>query len=209
MNIAGNFQTEDEEIRVVKAYLKRNKIEYEKVWKHHDANAGDVMVLFPNKLYSLFEVKQESYKRFSKYGEYGIDFLSAFLFKAGVNEKAWQTINKPQKINDFLNAIETDTKTLKLGKLAYSYSDVWLFYVKDESGEYTHLECYDGRKVETKEFFDYLKKHCCFAVNKKTSKELSHNDKFHSATFFIKPEKLKNMRITKDNLYHNSHMNLF
>ena len=80
-NISGNYNTKNDEIEAVKAYLERENILYSDIYKYPDANAGDVMVRFPNNFYSLFEVKQESQERFmSKYGEYGIDFISSLPF---------------------------------------------------------------------------------------------------------------------------------
>ena len=206
MTIAGNFQTETEEIKIVKEYLNKEGLSYKRVYKYPEASAGDVMVVFENGLYALFEVKQESCKRFQKYGEYGIDFLSAFKFKPGVDENAWKTIHNPRKFDEFLGAIDFGNETLKLGKLAYSYSDVWLFYVKDNAGNTVHLECYEGKKVETQIFFDYLRTHCQFAINKKTDIEMSNTDTWHSATFFIKPEKMVNMKVDPKTIFHNEYM---
>ena len=92
-NMSGNFKTHDEEIEVVRAFLEREGIPYERIDKYADANAGDVMVRFPNKLYSLFEVKRESKERFSKFAEYGIDFISSLVFKEGESQGEIKGIN--------------------------------------------------------------------------------------------------------------------
>ena len=200
-NISGNFNTETEEIEVVKEYLKRLNIKYLTVTKYEDRNAGDVMVTFPNGLYSLFEVKRESTKRFNKYGEYGIDFISSFEFINEGSKYFWKGIHKPNEIESFIHDIDT-SKNFKWGKLYYSYSDVWLFYTKDEeTGEYQHIKGYSGKLLEN--FSSYLFKHCCFAVNHKSSNELSHTDKHSSATFFVSPDKMKEYEITSENIYHN------
>lgn len=203
--IAGNYQTAEEEIQVVKAYLDKHNIKYIKIYKYKDANAGDVMVVFPNHLYSLFEVKQEGFKRFNNYKEYGIDFISSFRFKNEDMESSWKGLHKPKEYNDFVKSLDIHSNSFKWGKLMYSYSDVWLFYVKDpETGEYIHLEAYKGKDIHTSDFISYLKNNCMFAVNNKSSNQLSFSDKHCSATFYISPSKIECFKIKSEkDLYHN------
>jgi hypothetical protein len=208
-NISGNFETEDAEIKVVKAYLKREGLRYEKVYKYPDANAGDVMVRFPNKIYSLFEVKRESQARFNKYGEYGIDFISSLIFKKDVDKSSWKKLHWPKDFKAFLKTLDVKHKGFKWGKIAYSYSNVWLFYVQDEqTGKYTHLECYYGKKLCNKSFFKHLTEKCQFTVNIKPQTQMSSEDNFDSATFFVKPKDLEFAKVTKDNIYNHGDMGL-
>lgn len=209
VNMSGNFKTTDEEIEVVRAFLDREKIPYERIYKYEDANAGDVMVRFPNKFYSLFEVKRESQERFNKFGEYGIDFISSLVFKKGVDKKKWKKLHQPKDLPEFMKSLDVKHPRFKWGKLGYSYSNVWLFYVQDEkTKEYTHLECYDGKKLGSKIMFDYLKTKCPFTVNIKPESQMSHADSFDSATFYIKPSALARAKTTKDNIYNHGDMGI-
>ena len=203
--IAGNYKTTKEEIQVVKAYLDKHNIKYLKIYKYEDANAGDVMVVFPNHLYSLFEVKQEGFKRFNKYKEYGIDFISSFRFKNEDMESSWKGLHKPKEYNNFIETFDINSNSFKWGKLMYSYSDVWLFYTKNpETGEYTNLEAYKGKEIHTSDFLSYLKNNCMFAVNNKSSDQLSFSDKNCSATFYISPSKIEHFKIKSEkDIYHN------
>lgn len=210
-NISGNYNTKNDEIEAVKAYLERENILYSDIYKYPDANAGDVMVRFPNNFYSLFEVKQESQERFmSKYGEYGIDFISSLVFKNGVDKDKWKKIHKPCEYREFINSLDICNEHFKWGKIYYSYSDIWLFYIQDkETKEYLHLEAYSSKKMDNINLFTYLKNNCEFAVNLKSEEQLSKSDKYDSATFYISPDKLAVIKATKDDIFHNNSIELF
>ena len=152
-NISGNFDTTSQELEIVKEYLKDKKIDYLSVEKYNEADAGDVIVKFKNGYISLFEVKEESIARWEKYHQYGIDFISSFQFKNDVNKSDFQGIKNPKDLPKLLRAI--DANFIKWGKIYYSYSDIWLFYVKDKNENIIHLEAYNVNELE-KTFFKYL-----------------------------------------------------
>lgn len=200
-NISGNFDTTSQELEIVKEYLKDKKIDYLSVEKYNEADAGDVIVKFKNGYISLFEVKEESIARWEKYHQYGIDFISSFQFKKDVNKSDFQGIKNPKDLPKLLRAI--DANFIKWGKIYYSYSDIWLFYVKDKNENIIHLEAYNVNELE-KTFFKYLSENCQYSVNNKSENQLSNSDTFQSATFFVKPEILELYRVKKiEDLYHN------
>lgn len=209
-NISGNVNTTDEEIKVVIDWMEKMISPYKiqsivhnsekDIYKYNDANAGDVMVRFKNSVFSLFEVKQESYERFKQYGEYGIDFISCLVFAQGVDPDKWKGVQKPEKIDEFIKDLDPFSSNFKWGKIAYSYADVWLFYVKNpNTGEYEVLEAYCGRKMQGIDFYSYMKRNCVFTVNNKPADQMSHSDTWASATFFVNPKVMEPMKITPYN----------
>ena len=125
-NISGNYNTHNEEIEAVKEYLNKENIKFSKIQKYSEANAGDIIVTFPNNTYSLFEVKQESEERFlNKYGEYGIDFISSLVFKNPEDKNKWKGIHNPNEFNNFINSLDIENPNFKWGKIYY-YVDVIL-----------------------------------------------------------------------------------
>lgn len=208
-NISGNFNTEAEEIAVVKEYLRRLNVPFRDVYKYGDANAGDVMVRLYNNMYSLFEVKQESATRISHYGDLGIDFISSLVFKDDKDMDKWKGVHPPELFDNFIDVIDYHDGNFKWGKIAYSYSDVWLFYAMHDDGTYMFLEGYSGHKMESADFFDYLRRNCQFAVNNKPQTQLSHIDTWGSATFFVNKSKMDVFRVnTIQDLYHNPNSTL-
>ncbi len=182
MNISGNYHTTTREINIVSRIFSMHGINYKSITKHQNANDGDILVVLPDDRKILIEVKEENYKRFSKYGDLGIDFISACFFKNLHDETIWKgSPKKPNRLALFLDSI----KVQKYGKLSYSKSDLWLFFVCDENENLYYHAFFDGRKMTSEEFYNYLSKSCLFAVNNKPAWQLSHGDAHHSACFFI------------------------
>lgn len=182
MNISGNFETTNRELLCVKSAFKECGIEFEKVEKNSIANDSDVLVTLKNGTIISVEVKEESDKRFEKYGDLGIDFISVFHLKQGSCN--WKGApKKPMLLNKFLNDIDY-SKPYKDGKIVYSKADLWMFFVGNPYN-FKYCEFFSGQDMISKEMRDYLSNNCCFAVNNKSSDQLSYSDNFNSAVFFI------------------------
>ena len=195
--ISGNFDTTEIEIQYVKDFLRKEGfiegVDFTKVRKYQEADAADIIVYFKNGQQLLVEVKEEKYARFSKFGEYGIDFISVFQYKNPADAPKWCHPTSPNKLKEFCDAIVVD----KPGKITYSKSDIWLFVVKAPDGSYYHLEGYNGMKMKMIDFKQYLSENCQFTANAKPADQMSSKDKFGSACFYIKPGKMDVFRFTK------------
>ena len=206
MTISGNFDTYDDEIKAVKYYLTQMGYNPDacSVTKFGGTNerdmavmsATDVTVKMPDNRTILFEVKQESYQRFSHYGQLGIDFISVFHFKQG--KQFDRRPHGPEDFSLFMDTVNRETADFKWGKIAYSTADVWLFYVKDNSGNYCFSEGYDFAQMKNDKIGNYLSHNCQFAVNKKGRDQLSRFDTWQSAVFFVNPEQLDRYKLTRE-----------
>lgn len=205
-NISGNFDTYTDEIAAVKHYLSLmhynpDECRVEKFGgeREQDSNvmsASDITVKLPDKRTILFEVKQESERRFSRWGQMGFDFISMFQFKDGMRFDT--RAHDPNDYDSFIRTIDFDWDHFKWGKLAYSTADIWLFYVKDNNGEYVFCEGYDFERMKHDRIITYLRNTCQFAVNSKNEYQMSHNDTWQSAVFYVKPSDVEQYRITED-----------
>ncbi len=182
MNISGNYNTITREVNIVSKIFDMYGIKCKSVSKYQNADDGDILVVLHDNSEILIEVKEEFYERFCKYGDLGIDFISAFFFKNPHDERIWKGSPKPpNRLASFLASINVQ----KHGKLSYSKSHLWLFFVCDKNKNLCYHAFFDGRKMTSKEFYNYLSKNCLFAVNNKPFWQLSHGDTHHSACFFI------------------------
>ena len=161
MNISGNYNTTDRESRIVANLFDMYQIPYKNITKYTDANAGDILVILPDGREILIEVKEEIYKRFSIYGDLGIDFISAFDFKNPNDVNIWKGSPKtPDKLHSFLSSINVK----KYGKLKYSKSHLWLFFVFDQCNKLYYHVFFDGNKMTSKDFYNYLSNNCLFRL---------------------------------------------
>ena len=184
-NVSGNFNTAEREVSVVKRILTANGVKFQSVTKYSDPNAGDVLVILEDGKNVLIEVKEEKFERFQKYGDLGIDLYSVFQFKEPELATKWKGSPKSgMLINDFYNDIDKN-KTFKKGKISYSKSDLWLFFTVNSDNKIDYYSFFPGYFMKSKGFKQYLKENCVFAVNNKPNSQLSSNDTFHSAVFFI------------------------
>lgn len=182
MNISGDFETTQKEIDCVTEIFKQQGIDVLKIRKNPKPDDGDVLVTLKNGRVINIEVKEESNLRFEKYGDLGIDFISVFYFKH--NALDWKGSPKsPKLLNRFYEDID-NTRPFKYGKLFYSKSDLWLFFVKD-SDKFVYCEFFDGKAMVSEKMRHYLAKNCSFAINNKPYWQLSHEDTHNSAVFFI------------------------
>lgn len=185
MNISGNYNTEQREVAIVRRIFDERGIAYSKIEKYANANDGDVCVYFSNGKTILIEVKEEKYDRFVKYGgDLGIDYISAFQFKRGVNPDDWKSQHRPEYLDEFLQAIDK-TNHFKGGKVYYSKSDLWLFFVVAPNGNLYYCKFFDGNAMTSQEFINYIEHNCIFTVNIKPRCQESYADKHNSACFFL------------------------
>ena len=106
MNISGNYNTTDKEVRVIAKIFDLYGIPYKNISKHQNADDADILVVLPNSNKILIEVKEEFINRFSKYGDLGIDFISAFFFKNPKDESKWKgSPKRPEQLDSFLSSI--------------------------------------------------------------------------------------------------------
>lgn len=185
MNISGNYQTKEREIAIVKRILDKNSIPYLDVQEYKNADDGDVCVVLPDGREILIEVKEEKYDRFIRYGgDLGIDYISAFQFKAGADPFKWKRQNSPQNLAAFKREIDMQNH-YKGGKVFYSKSHLWLFFVVDMNDDFYYCKFFKGDGMTSPEFIDYIEKNCIFSVNLKPVWQESYKDKHNSACFFL------------------------
>jgi len=194
-NISGNYNTKDKEIKIVEDYLKSNNIPYIDIRKYDEFDAGDVIVTFPNKYYSLFEVKEERYNRVMNYHQLGIDLISRLVYKQGAPRPTG--IFKPEHFTNFLRTLDVDSPYFKWGKIVYSYADAHLFFCLKNDGSYEFLKVYSMKKMIANNFFGMLSK-CQFAINNKSIDQMSYNDKFGSAVVFFDIELMDRLFLATD-----------
>lgn len=185
MNISGDYRTAEKEIAVVKRIFDENSIPYLSVEKSENADDGDVTVTLPDGREFLIEVKQEDYARFISFGgDLGIDYISAFNFKDGVNAAVWKKLHGPEDLAAFKEAIDRE-RSYKGGKVFYSKSHLWLFFVLKPDGGFYYCKFFEGDKMTSPEFINYIENNCRFAANAKSESQQSHGDKHNSACFFL------------------------
>ena len=199
-NISGNFDTKNEEVESVRDFMNQLKIPTNSIEKFgqdkngKDTNAksaADILVKCFDKTELLFEVKEEYIKRIEKHNQLGIDFISVFQFKKGMGKSG---IYRPSEYQDFIKAIDFNNKNFKWGKIAYSKSDIWLFYCKKD-GKYVFLDGYDFRKMQQENFFQRMMLSCDFAVNNKSKDQMSSTDSWLSAVFYVDRDMMERYRI--------------
>lgn len=205
-NMSGNFATFSEEKAAVREFLARmgynpNECHVERhggddVTDMSIMSEGDIDATLPDGRTIVFEVKQERYQRFSKWGQLGIDFISVFHFKPGCFFD--KRVHGPQDFERFMATVDVNAPSFKWGKIQYSTSAVWLFYVKNPNGTYHFIEGYDYAAVRRTGIVDFLSQNCEFAVNSKNNFQMSNRDTWESAVFFADPEVLEEFIITPD-----------
>ena len=208
MNISGNFDTTNLELKSVADFMRKMDIPVISIEKFghdkdgHDTNAkgaGDIYVKCFDYTTLLFEIKEESDARIEKYNQLGIDFISVFKFKEGMGHKG---IHKPSEYRDFMASIDR-TAAFKWGKIGYSNSDVWLFYCRNKDGSYMFLDGYDFKKMQEEHFFEQMMISCEFAVNNKPNDQLSSKDNWMSAVYYVDRDMMERYRIHNAyDLYH-------
>lgn len=114
-----------------------------------------------------------------------LTFYRLFIFQG--NESRWKGAPKNHELlNDFFKDIDRE-RYFKEGKMFYSKADLWLFFVMDND-RFVYYAFFDGKKMISNEFREYLTQNCKFAINNKTINQLSNLDPYNSAVFFINHE---------------------
>ena len=204
-NISGNFNTTEEEKKAVTEFLKNMGCDLKqcKIRRHGGENVsnslimdeGDIDVLLPDGRTILFEVKNESWYRFKKYGQLGVDFISVFYFKEHCSFR--KGVCGPHEYDKFINTVDMENN-FKWGKIKYSQSKIWLFYSREnDNGSYRFLTGYDYVKIREERNIEYLSQHCYFAINNKSSNQMSCSDTWNSAVFFVEQDVFKDYIITQ------------
>ncbi len=184
MNISGNYNTHEREIYIVKRILDATNIRYTNVEKCLNADECDVLVYIENHQTPIsVEIKEENYNRFNRYGDLGIDYLSAFQFKNSSSSNIWYGVRPASA--DLLMDFENSIDILKMGKIYYSKADLWLFYCLDDADDLYYHSWFLGTDMVSDEFKDYLRNNCLFAVNNKPNTQMSRHDHHESAVFYI------------------------
>jgi len=135
----------------------------------------------------ILEVKEEEDFWFSKTGNIGLDYISAFSFKDKASEEYWKREKNfwvpPEEIENF----EKDIIVKKWGKLKTCDAHLQIFYVEDkESNKPKFLQAYCNRCLQR--LTGYLRKHYKLRINNK-SLYGSKEDTWESAAYFVNPVK--------------------
>lgn len=178
--ISGNYNTEDEEMYIVKLLLNKSGIKFNNIYKSLNADNEDIVVEINGNQIKI-EVKSESPIRIKKYNDLGIDFISAFNFRSAKYENKWKGSPKNPA---FLEEFESEINILKSGKIIYSKADLWLFYSVDNDNIIFN-DWFTGEYMTSHAFVNYLRQHCNFAINNKPKTQMSYYDNHQSAVFFI------------------------
>ena len=178
--ISGNYNTENEEMYVVKLLLNKSGIKFNNIYKSLNADNEDIVVEINGNQIKI-EVKSESPIRIKKYNDLGIDFISAFNFRSAKYENKWKGSPKNPA---FLEEFESEINILKSGKIIYSKADLWLFYSVDND-IIIFNDWFTGEYMTSHAFINYLRQHCNFAINNKPKTQMSYYDNHQSAVFFI------------------------
>ena len=196
--ISGNYNTEDEEMSIVRFLLIESGIKFDNIYKSSNADNEDIIVEINGNQIKI-EVKLESPYRINRYNDLGIDFISAFNFRSAKYENKWKGSPKnPALLEEF----ESEINILKNGKIIYSKADLWLFYSVDND-IIIFNDWFPGEYMTSDVFIYYLRQHCNFAINNKPKTQMSYYDNHQSAVFFINrnDKYLSNNRISNLKVY--------
>jgi hypothetical protein len=163
-------------------YLKKILNNNDSIFKVEKDNTSfhDLKVLINSNYYTI-EVKEDEFYWFNKTGNIGIDYISAFNYKNGIDLKL---INnnwvKKEAINEFKNSITIH----RLGKLFTSDADFQFFFV-EKNNEFFFSKLYSTKKLQSKDFVSYLERNYDLRINNKSNYQI--DEKWESAAFFINP----------------------
>jgi hypothetical protein len=157
--------------------------------KKDNTQFHDLLIVLQNDQKLTVEVKEDEYYWYSRTGNIGLDYLSAFEFKNQGLRRKWLSDNywiKSKDIQEFKNEIIVS----KYGKLITCDADLQLYVVYDkETVKFSQL--YSNNKLKQNNFVSYLEKNYNLRVNKKNDYGLK--DSWESAAFFVNP--LKDLKL--------------
>jgi hypothetical protein len=151
--------------------------------KKDNTQFHDLLIVLQNDQKLTVEVKEDEYYWYSRTGNIGLDYISAFEFKNQELRRKWLRNNywiKSKDIQEFKNEIIVS----KYGKLITCDADLQLYVVYDkEKVKFSKL--YSNSKLKQNNFVNYLEKNYDLRVNKKSDYGLK--DSWESAAFFVNP----------------------
>lgn len=131
-----------------------------------------------------FEIKEDDFFWYSKTGNVGFDYLSAFEFK-GENERLKHGVidNKGAWVKkENLTGFQNDITVFTFGKLFNTEADINIFFVENKEKEIILLEAMTTEKFqETKEF---LELNYSLKINNKSIYK-SSTDTWESAAYYV------------------------
>lgn len=170
--IAENFIDDTEWLSMYVAELKKDNTPF------HDL----IIVSHTGERHTV-EIKEDEYYWYSKTGNIGLDYLSAFKFKDSSRRLEWLKNNYWIK-SEFLDEFKNDIEVLKFGKLFTCDADFQLFVVLDNE-KIVFSKLYSNQKLKSPEFVRYLETNYNLRVNKKSDYKL--HDNWDSAAYFVNP----------------------
>lgn len=198
----------DRQIKILSTWISRNKFIYENIisCKKEETSFHDAKILINanknsdkdiNKSESenvaeiYVEIKEEEFFWFSRTGNIGFDYISAFKFRNNQwKEKVYNEYKfwiSKDNIVEFIENIEV----LKWGKLKMCDADIQLFYVENEKGEVIFCEAYNNWLLQKN--ISHFEKNYNLRINKKSDYKLEDN--WESAVYLLKPKDVEEYRI--------------
>lgn len=155
-------------------------------FSRHNTGFHDALVKFKNNWKILVvEIKEEEFFWFSKTGNIGLDYISAFKFIEPTDKENILSNNsfwiKKENLLDFKNKIQI----MKGGKLMTCDSHIQIFYVEDSQGEIVFIKSYDNIKL--KKNIHYFETNFNLRINNKTIYD-SKADGWESCAYFVNPK---------------------
>lgn len=149
-----------------------------------------IMVTADNKKFTI-EVKEDEHYWFSRTGNIGLDYISAFNYKNYMYKNNFPNLWVPSnEINNF----EKNIVVHKYGKLITCDSDLQFYFVVDKtSNKFIFSKLYSNKKLQSEHFLSYLKNNYDLRINDKARYGLADN--WESAAFFVNP--LKDLELIK------------
>lgn len=175
------------EFYIICEWVRRTKWLRDKVVRceRHNTPFHDALLtlLYGKEEIKIFiQVKEEEWYWYSRTGNVGLDYISAFKYK---NEEIKRFVRehnnwiKPEDLEYFIENIEVH----KWGKLITCDAHIHIFYVENDTGEVVLCNAYDNAKL--KHMLPEINKQHRLRINDKPAYGLK--DDWESAAYFVKP----------------------
>ena len=173
------------------AYMKKfiNEIEwlssYIKEVKRDNTSFHDLIIITNDGNEYTVEVKEDEYYWYSRTGNIGLDYISAFKFNNYDDKNKWRNLWVP---SSDIKYFEESIDVKKYGKLVTCDADFQFYFVLDEKKQdFVFARLYSNKKMKDLDFVTYLKNSYSLRINDKNRYGLTDN--WESAAFFINPLK--------------------
>lgn len=143
----------------------------------------DILIKLQNGSEYTIEIKEDEFYWYSRTGNIGLDYYSAFKFLED-NRDFWVSRNNYWINRHDLESFKRDIVVMKKGKLFTCDADFQLFVVMN-NGEIAFSKLYSNRMLQSDEFIHYLESNYDLRVNKKIDYNLQDN--WDSAAYFVNP----------------------